>query len=74
MNDADRLVDLERLIRIFGIEIQVGGDEMQWQIRVRGKDPTGALHEEPYVKFGDMTLIDAQWCSVKEFMRAFGIG
>jgi hypothetical protein len=45
MSDEQQVTDL---MQRHGLEIQVGLTSFVWQVRVRGYDPTGALHEDSF--------------------------
>lgn len=61
----------EELILLHQLELEVGYDFRGWQIRVRGYDPTGALHEDGFVEQGSMT--GAMRAAIVTFCVRYGI-
>jgi hypothetical protein len=64
----DRVAEL---IRIHELELEIGYDFRGWQIRVRGYDPTGALHEDGFIEQG--SLLEAMKSAIATFCVRYGI-
>ena len=71
----DELVEavsrLSMLILSHQLELEVGFDFRGWQIRVRGYDPVGALHEDGFVEHDSM--IQSMLTAVETFCVRYGI-
>jgi len=61
------------LIERHSLELQVGYSQNGWQVRVRGYDPTGAIHEMPYTMSGVESLTHAMLMAAQVFCTSYGL-
>jgi len=81
MNDGQRSMNDEQqatdLILRHKLEIQVGSSGTGWQLRVRGYDPVGTIHEDSFgptiTALGPTTLSKAIAISLQMFCLRYGL-